>query len=743
MEYLTIASDIRVVIRGFTKPADADKATFSLLRRGSQKKILDNTSPKVAKTSTLDPLVWELKIDAEILKTALTTDEMQCGVYISITAGGKTWSPPAQEYVLYRNRITLVAKDAQSAVLAGACCTCAIRPPEDFRPKSAVSATSARSPAVPAAGGGRSWAPDPRTVVTGADGSVDLPLDAPGDLDLEWAYPHYPNDQAAWLAQKGEKRETVLLERERKARFIWPEFSRGEQQKHYVNLAALPASNRGRRLKIVMGVDRAVAGDKIYLTIELSSDDSKDLEGKPLACDAGGPLEVGKPKKTLTFTLDAEDGTRAVELDFRGLGGITAKLAVSTVEGSTDEKVEITSWRKVDVQPYHPASGFFEGDAFPAAITSKVKAAFDPAFIEIEFLESQLLTHAFPGIEERDKFAVVPISREHAQTIDMDAGTRSGDAALVYFKMGNRAAPTPAHWIKRLNAFSSGERYASVYRANPQTTLHLAFAHGCYETREVPVNLTLAAGKFESEPLTTSIVLKPHNIDAGENPVGDLVLPFRSIEPSSWEVEGEDVRGDVTMDFVEVDRDKARQGIYQYKLKLPEGAIGDPRAISESGKRIKLAVKLRGYQFGVAGEGLYPVIYAALPTDHAGARGAYTIIHELAHALGFAPRQGEFRYSLAGEHCAYGMKSDAEAYVRDNKGTIGPTVGDTITKGVPGTNIPVELVTQGKFGQCVMWGQTHRQKTTEEMFSAALKFCSACAPLMRVTPLGAKIGGDA
>ena len=33
MEYLTIASDIRVVIRGFTKKADADNARFSLLRR--------------------------------------------------------------------------------------------------------------------------------------------------------------------------------------------------------------------------------------------------------------------------------------------------------------------------------------------------------------------------------------------------------------------------------------------------------------------------------------------------------------------------------------------------------------------------------------------------------------------------------------------------------------------------------------------------------------------------------------
>jgi hypothetical protein len=41
-----------------------------------------------------------------------------------------------------------------------------------------------------------------------------------------------------------------------------------------------------------------------------------------------------------------------------------------------------------------------------------------------------------------------------------------------------------------------------------------------------------------------------------------------------------------------------------------------------------------------------------------------------------------------------------------------------------------------------MWGHTHRQKTTEDMFAAALKFCSSCAPLIRVTPIGSIVGGE-
>jgi len=742
LEYLTIGSSIHVVIRGFTKQADADKATFSLLRRDTQKKILDNTSAKVRNTAKLDPLVWELTIDEDLVKAALTKDEMQCGMYVSITAGGKTWSPPAQEYVLYRNKITLAAKDDKNANLAGARCTCGIHPPDDYRPKSEVHATSAQSLVDPVAASSGRWAPDPRTVVTKEDGTVELPLDAPGELDLEWAYPHYPKDQAAWLAQKGEKRETVLLERERKARFIWPDVSKGEKQKHYVNLVSLPASNRGRKLKIVTGVDRAVAGDKIYLTVELTSDDTKDLAGKPLKCDVGGELEIGKPKKTLTFELEADGGSRAVELDFNGWGGITAKLGVSMVEGSPDEKVEVTSWRKVDIQPYHPVAGFFEGDAFPAALAEKVQAAFDPVFIEVEFLDSMLLGDAFQGVEVDKKFGIVQLSSQHAQSIDLDAGPRAGDAALVYFKMANSVWPTPAHWLTRVEGGDQA-RYAGVYRSNPQTALHLAFAHRYYLMREVAVRLSLNADKLVSDPQTSTSVLRVHNIDATENPQGDVILPWSSNKASYWQVAGEETSGDVTMDFLELDRDKIKQGTNEYKLRLPEGAPGDPRGLAQAGKTIDLFVKLRAYNFGVAGEGLYPLIYAGLPPDYASARAAYTLIHELAHALGFAPAKGEFYYSLAGPHCAYGMKSDAEAYVRDNKGTVGATIGDTITKGVTGKDVSLELTAQGKFGKCVMWGQTHRQKTTEDLFKAALNFCSTCAPLMRVTPIGNKIGGEA
>ena len=733
MEYLTIASDVRVAIRGFTKQPDADKAKFSLLRRDSQKKILDSTSPKVRKTSALDPLVWELTIDADIIKAALTEDEMQCEMFVSITAGGKTWSPQGQEYVLYRNKVTLAVKDGENAALPRARCTYTIRPPDDYHPKSSVR-SSGSAQAAPA--GRVRPAPPPRAVITGADGTVELPLEAPGEIDLVWDYPHYPKDQAAWVAQKGEKRETVLLERERKAHFVWPDLSKGGEQKHYVNLGARPSSNRGGILTIVAGIDGAVPGDKIYLTVELAAEDTKDLAGKPLKCDVGGELEVGKPKKTLTLPLDAEDGTRTVMLDFNGWGGITAKLAVSTVEGSTDEKVEVTSWRKVGVQPYHPAPRFFGGDAFPEALADKVKAAFDPVFIEVEFLQSRLLADAFAGIEEHGKFSVVQVSGQHAQAAGLGAGSPTGGATLVFFKLGRNAATTPAHWIMRPSSSGSGERYAGVYRSDPRAMLHLALAHDYYEAREEAVSLTLSQDKLESDPQTTATLLCAHNIDANENAAGDLVLPWSTNVPSYWQVEGENTRGEVTMDFVDVDRDKAKQGICQFKLKLPEGAPGDPRALAALGKRINLYVKLRTYQFGVAGAGVHPVMYAGLPADYASARAAHTVIHELAHALGFAPKSGEFFYSLAGPHCACDMKSDAETYVRDNKGTVGQTVGATLTKGVTGRNVPLELVAQGKFGTCVMWGQTHRQKTTEDMFKAALKFCDTCAPLMRVTPVG-------
>src|SRR5207249_5232984 len=128
-----------------------------------------------------------------------------------------------------------------NANLAGARCTCTIRRPADYQPTSH-------------AGGRRA----PNTVTTRDDGTAELLLDAPGELDLEWAYPFYPQDNAAWTGLTGFKRETVLLERERKARFIWPDIAKGEDQKHF-----------GPKLRIEAGVDGGVAGDKIYLTVEL------------------------------------------------------------------------------------------------------------------------------------------------------------------------------------------------------------------------------------------------------------------------------------------------------------------------------------------------------------------------------------------------------------------------------------------------------------------------------------------
>ena len=193
MEYLTVNSKLRVSVRGFKKQPDADGATFSLLRSDNQKKILDQVAAQVTKTATLDPLTWEIAIDDALIKEAITDDEMQCSASVSITAGGKTWSPPGQKYVIYRNKITLAATDKDGATIAGASCTCRIRRPPDYYPKSDPSGDGA-------------WKRGPSTVKTKDDGTAELSLDAPGELDLEWAYPYYPQDAAAWTALTSVKR---------------------------------------------------------------------------------------------------------------------------------------------------------------------------------------------------------------------------------------------------------------------------------------------------------------------------------------------------------------------------------------------------------------------------------------------------------------------------------------------------------------------------------------------------------
>lgn len=740
MEYLTLTSTMRVVIRGFVKQADADAAKFSLIRRDDQKKIIDQAAAQVKKLKDLDPLVWEVTIDADLMEKAITEDEMQCEMYVSITAGGKTWAPPAQEYVLYRNTITISAKDKDDAALAGAHCTCTINHPSDYRPKAAVAPTSADSVIDPAQSA-TAWEPEPRTVITGADGTVELPLAAPGELDLVWTFPYYPKDQAAWVALTGKTREVVLLERDRKAKFIWPDVSKGDAQKHYVNLTPLPLSNRGRKLVINMGIDGARMGDRIFLTVELTSRDTLNAEGEALKCDIGGELEVGNPKKTLPFTLEADGATKAVELDFKGCGGITAKLGVSMVEGSTDETVEVTSWRKVDVQTYMPVPGFFADDAIPAPLLQKVQAAYNEVFIEIDLLDPLIVTDVFSGANERGQAEIVKISRQHADDIDLPAGERQGAAALVWFKLVNPSYSTPAHWFKnRINAAGSGGYWENVYKSVPQTALHVVLAHMCYSPRSATVNLTIAAGETESATQTASLPIRVKNVDATES----LVLPWDSKNPSYWEVEGEETWGEITPDFIRIDAERVKAGAFEYRVVLPAEAPGDPAALARAGKRINIFARLRAYAYGGAGEGLYPVVYVGMgPGDELKSRGAYTLIHEISHALGFAPKKGDFYYNLKGGHCAHGLKSDAEAAVRDNSGTVGSTVHQTMTTLLPTVDIPLVLATAGKFGTCVMFGQTHRQKTTDAHFDAAVKFCTKCAELMRVTPIGNKIGGGA
>jgi hypothetical protein len=719
LEYLTVYSRFRVSIRGFTKQTDADGAKFSLLRRDNQKKVLDESATQVTKTSSLNPVIWEIAVDADLIKAALGDDEMQCGVSVSLTAGGKTWSPSEQNYVIYRNTITISAKDKDSAAILGARCTCTIHKPVDYQPP---------NPAGIAGNLNRG----PNSVLTGPDGTAELLLDAPGVLDLQWDYPYYPDDNAAWTALTSVKRETVLLQRERKAHFIRPDLTKGDEQKHYVNLPPKPGSNRGRKLAIVVASERGLAGDTLYLSVELTSADTTDPSGNPIQCELEGQeVEVGKAKTTLSLKLDDDGGNRVAELDFKGYGGITAKLTVSTVEGSSDQEVTVTSWRRVDVQPYHPAPGFFAGNMFPSTLAQKVTECFDEVFIEVRFLQSRELVSSFPEVEERGKFEIVRLSAEHAQEAGL-GGSSNSSTERVYFKMGSSAGDSPLDWINR---------FTGTLKTQPQRALHVIFAHGSLTPRSLPTSLILTDEQSVSEPQTSTLVLATRNLDPQDSD-RSIVFPWRAGEPSYWQVAGDEKRNEVTSEFIEIDRDKARQGQYEYRVRLPHPVHPNPTPAVLGGREIKVNVNLRAYEFGGSSANLAPLLYIVMDSGSDSARTAYSVIHELAHTLGFAPEKGEFFYEVSGRHCANGIKSDAEKYVGDNQGTVGATVAETLAKGLPGRNIPLELAAAGKFGTCVMWGHTDRQKTTEALFTAALKFCSSCAPLIRITPIGSIVGGE-
>ncbi|HEY2379965.1 MAG TPA: hypothetical protein VGK48_02170 [Terriglobia bacterium] len=591
MEYVTLHSVLKVSISGFKDQSDADSATFSLVRNDNRKNILDQSSDKVRKGSSFKPLKWEFTLDEDIIKDALSDEEMQCKVSISVTAGGKTWTPDGQLFVLYRNRITVTARSAEGKTIAGARCTCTIKAPPDF---------SSKMPRVY------------HTLATRDDGTAEFQLDAPGNLDLEWLYPYYPQDTAAWTSAAGAQREATLLERERKARFIWPDLEKGDDQKHYINLRPDETQkNHGRKVYIEGGVAGGLAGDKIYLTVELSPG--------------------GTPKQTITLTLEDGEGSAGYELDFNGKSGITAKLGISTVEGSTDETVNVTSWNKLDIQPYHPVPDFFKNNEFPEPLAQKVKTAFDPDFTDVEFLPSKELGQAFPGVIEKGKFEIVSMTRTHAEAAGFDAAESRGDAALVYFKLGKFVAESPVDWI-----VGPDDRFGRFYRTNPQTVLHSVFAHGCYEPREVRVSLTLDGEHLESEPQSSTFALTASNIDANEDLQhrGTLILPWNSSTPSYWQAEGQNLRGDITMGFIEVDRDKMKNGQYEFKLKLPDGAHGRPKQLAIDGSKIQMKVNLRAYQYSEATASVPPLIYVALDPDYASDENSQRLVDSIKSAMG-------------------------------------------------------------------------------------------------------------
>src|SRR5207237_1906457 len=178
-------------------------------------------------------------------------------------------------------------------------------------------------------------------------------------------------------------------------------------------------------------------------------------------------------------------------------------------------------------------------------------------------------------------------------------------------------------------------RYGHVYRTNPQTALHAVFAHGSYEPREVRVSLILDGENLESQPQSSTTALTASNIDFNGNEPhrGRLILPWNSSSESHWEVVGEETRGDVTMAFVEVDREKIKEQQYEFKLKLPDGARGHPRKRALDGEKIRMRVNLRGYQYSEPAASLPPLFYVALDPDYTSDDSAQRLIDEIKRAL--------------------------------------------------------------------------------------------------------------
>jgi hypothetical protein len=382
---------------GGSQASTIDQVTFTIYRRGlSAEKVLDTIAsvPVKKKVAEKD---WTSK--------GLDDDEMQCTAYLRASAGKLNVSG-ADPIVIYRDTLTVVAKDDNGAPVKNALCQLTVNVDPAFTTTGSGGMTS-------------------RVARTDDTGTVEFANLAPGDIVLKWKTPW---QFKSWTPgkDKGPNRE-VTLQRLVKAKIL-SHPSAQSPYKQYVNQPADPTHPElGQVVKVKVGVDPvsgpAQAGDKIYMQVGFWADNS--ARNDPLPKFEGTAGGKGKTLPAVAKTV-GDDGTVEFTLDLGVPGGDHATVSVGGTVDCTDDVVVFENWRRIPTRLYYPAEFPLVGGKLPAGIESQVVASLGAAFIELAFL----------GATQTDK-----VSCEQASAT---AATKMGlPAAFVYYKLGG----SPEKWL--------------------------------------------------------------------------------------------------------------------------------------------------------------------------------------------------------------------------------------------------------------------------------------------------------
>jgi hypothetical protein len=585
------------------KAETIDQVTFTIYRRDSGGETVIDTIPAIPVKKLVAAKDWTSK--------GLGDDEMQCTAYLRATAGTVKASG-TDPIIIYRDSLTIVAKDESGKPAKNALCQASIEVDPLFFESQSGTLTS-------------------RVGRTDESGTVVFSGLPPGEVTLTWRTPWAFKE---WVKgkDKGASRE-VTLKRVIRARVL-SHPSGKSPYRQYVNQAADPLHPElGRVVKVKVGIDPvsgpAQSGDKVFMKVSFWAQNSDLNDPLPKFEGTSG----GKGKMLAAVSKDLElDGTAVFELDLGVPGGDHATVSVGGTNDCGDDNVTFENWRRIPTKLYYPPQFPLTGGRLPAGIEDQVKSSLAAVFIELDYIGA---TPA--GID----CTLV------AQDIALKMGLTD---AFCFYKLG--ASPEKG-LVGKFNT--------------PETQLNILVGQFCFGWDTTPVTVELKSARSEKLSAPSGFLMPwcPDDtpfigrVSEGFPARGkDRGLP---VVEAKWEWDGGAEGGPIDPTWFKLD------GGRDYHIELPRAQRTDPGSLASKKKPVKLRFGLKVFN-SIGGSSTGNWFLTTWKTPQSVEDATHTLLHELGHSLGQAASSNADTPGLPashpnhytghghqGDHCAFGL----------------------------------------------------------------------------------------